>query len=54
MVVGFGLGLGSCLVRFLWSNLFISSIDYYTRCEDFGSLKVYSIYGFCTGFIIIG
>ena len=54
MVVAFGLGSGSCLVRFLCSNLFISGIDYYTRREVFGSLKVYFIYGFCTGFIFIG
>jgi hypothetical protein len=54
MVVVFGLGLGSCLVRFLCSNLFIPGIDYYTRREVFGSLKVYPIYAFCTGFIFIG
>ena len=54
MVVAFGLGSGSCLVRFLCSNLYISGIDYYTRREVFGSLKVYFIYGFCTGFIFIG
>jgi len=54
MVVAFGLGSGSCLVHFLCSNLFISHIDYYTRSEVFGSLKVYFIYAFCTGFIIIG
>jgi len=54
MIVAFGLGSGSCLVRFLCSNLFISSIDYYTHPEVFGSLKVYFIYGFCTGFIFIG
>ena len=53
MVVAFGLGSGSCLVRFLCSNLFISGIDYDTRREAFGSLKVYFIYGLCTGFIII-
>jgi hypothetical protein len=44
MVVAFRLGLGSCLVRFLCSNLFISGFDYYTRREVFGSLKVYFIY----------
>jgi hypothetical protein len=54
MVVVFGLGSGSCLVRFLCSNLFISGIDDYTRREVFGSLKDYFIYGFCTGFIFIG
>jgi hypothetical protein len=53
MVVVFGLGSGSCLVHFLCFNLFISGIDYYTRREVLGSLKVYSIYGFCTGFIFI-
>jgi len=35
-------------------HLFISSIDYYTLREVFGSLKVYFIYGFCTGSIFIG
>jgi len=54
MVVAFGLGSGSCRVRFLWSNLFLSGIDHYTRREVFGSVKVYFIYGFCTGFIYIG
>jgi len=54
MVVAFRLGSGSCLVRFLCSNLFISGIYYYTRCKVFGLLKVYFIYGFCTGFIFIG
>jgi hypothetical protein len=53
MVVAFGLGSGSCLARFLCSNLCISGIDYYTGREVFGSLKVYFIYGFCTGFIFI-
>jgi len=52
MVVVFGLGLGSCLLRFLWSNLFISGIDYYTRGEVFGLLRVYFIYGFWIGFIL--
>jgi hypothetical protein len=46
MVVAFGLGSGSCLVRFVCSNLFISGIDYYTRREVFGLLKVYFIYRF--------
>jgi hypothetical protein len=54
MVVAFWLGSVSCLVRFLCSNLSISGIDYYTRREVFGSLKVSFIYGFCTGFIFIG
>jgi hypothetical protein len=54
MVVAFGLGSGSCLVCFLCSNLFISGIDYYTRREIFGSLKVYFIFGFCTDLIFIG
>jgi hypothetical protein len=54
MVVAFRLGSGSCLVRFHCSNLFISGIECYTRREVFGSLKVYFIYGFCTGFIGIG
>jgi len=54
MIDAFTLGSGSCLVRFLCSNLFISGIYYYTRREVFGSLKVYFIYGLCTGFIFIG
>jgi len=54
MIVVFRLRLGSCLVRFLCSNLFISGIHYYTCCKVFGSLKVYLIYGFCTGLIFIG
>jgi len=49
-VVKFGVGLGSCLVRVLGSNLFISGIDYYTCCEVFGSLRVTLICGFCIGF----
>jgi len=51
MVVGFGLGLSSCLVCFLCSNLFISGIDYYTCRAVFGLLKIYFIYRFCIGFI---
>ena len=50
-------GLGRVLVflvRFLCSNLFISGIHYYTGREVFGLLKVYFIFGFCTGFIFIG
>jgi hypothetical protein len=53
MVVAFGLGSGSCLVRFLCSNLFISGIDYYMRRKIFGSLKVYFIYRFCIGWILL-
>jgi len=36
----------SCrLVHFLWWNLVISGIDYYTRCKVFGLLRVYfSVY----------
>jgi len=54
MVVAFGLGLGSCLVCFLCSTLFISGIDYYTHREVFGLLRVNFVDGFCTGFIFIG
>jgi len=53
MVVALGLGSGSCLVRFLCSNLLISGIDYYTGQEVIGSLKVYFIYWFCIGFILL-
>ena len=53
MVVAFRLGSGSCLVRFICSNRSSSAIDYYTRREVFGSLKVYFIYGFCIGFILL-
>jgi len=53
-VVAFRLWLGSYLVHFLYSNLFISGIHYYKRREVFGLLKVYFIYGFCTGYIFIG
>jgi len=42
------------LVCFLCSNIFISGIHYDMRREVFGSLKVYFISGFCTGFIFIG
>jgi len=52
MIVAFGLELGSCLVCFLCSNLFISGINYYTCCEVFGSRRVYFIYRFCIGFIL--
>ena len=44
MVVAIGSGLGSCLVHCLCSNLFIWGIDYHTRCEVFGSLRVYLIH----------
>jgi len=44
MVVVFGVGLGSCLVRFLHSDHFISDIDQYTCHEVFGSIKVYCIH----------
>jgi hypothetical protein len=54
MVVALRLGSRICLVSFLCSNVFISGIYYYTYREDFGSLKVYYIYGFCIGFILIG
>jgi hypothetical protein len=51
MIDAFGLGLGSCLVHFLCSNLFFSGIDYYTRHEVVRSLKVYLIDRFCIAFI---
>ena len=53
MGVAFGLGSGSCVVCFFCSNLFISGIDYDTHREVFGSLKVYFIYRFCIGFILL-
>jgi len=43
MVITLGLGLGSCLVRFLCSNLFFSGIEYYMRREVFVLLGVYFI-----------
>jgi len=52
MIVAFVLGLGSCHVCFLCSNLFISGIDNYTRRKVFGSLRVYFIGRFCIGFIL--
>jgi len=52
MVVAFLFGLGSCLGRFLCSNLLISGFDFYTRREVFESLRVYFLYGFCIGFIL--
>jgi len=53
MVVTFWLGSGSCLVSFLCSNLFISGIEYYTCHVVSGSLRVYFIYWFCVGFIVL-
>ena len=53
MIVAFGLGSGSFVVHIVCSNLFISGIDYYMCREVFGLLKVYSIYGFCIGFILL-
>ena len=52
MVVAFGLVSGCCLVRFFCSNLFLSGIDYYTRCEVSELLRVYCLYGFCIGFTL--
>jgi hypothetical protein len=49
-----GYGRVLVFVCFHYSNLFISGIDYYKHREIFGSLKVYFIYGLCTGFIFIG
>jgi len=53
MVIAFGLGSGSCLVRVLCSKIFISGIYYYMRREVFESLRVYFVYGFCIGFILL-
>jgi hypothetical protein len=53
MVVAFRLESGTCLVRFPCSTLFISGIEYYTHREVFGSLKVYFIYRFWIGFILL-
>jgi len=53
MVVVFRLGLGSCLVQFVCSNLVISGIDYYTCCKLFGLLRVHCIYGLCIGLILL-
>jgi hypothetical protein len=52
MVVVLRLGSGSCLVRILYSNQYIGGIDYYTRREVFGLLRVYFIHRFCIGFIV--
>ena len=46
-------GLGSCLVQFLCSNLDISGIQFYTRREAFRLLRVYFIYWFWIGFILL-
>jgi hypothetical protein len=53
MVVALRLGSGYCLVRSLCSKQFISVINYYTCHKVFGLLKVYFIYGYCTGCIFI-
>jgi len=53
MVVVFWSGLGSYLVQFLCSNIFISGIDCYMRRVVFRSLKVYFMYRFCIGCIIL-
>ena len=52
MVVVYRLGLDSCIVWFLCSNLLISDIEYYTRREVFESLRVYFVNGFCIGLIV--
>jgi hypothetical protein len=49
----FGLVSGSCLAHFLCSDPFITNIDYYTSRKVFGSLRVYFIYRFCIGFIVL-
>ena len=52
MVVAFGSRSGSCPVYFIYSDLFISGIDYYTQREVFESLRVYCIYGMSIGLIL--
>jgi len=52
MIVVFRLESGSGIVHSLCSNLYIPGIEYYTRREVFGSLRVYYIYRFCIGFIL--
>jgi len=52
MIVVFRFWSGSCPVRFLCSNLFLSGIQYCTCHQVFGSLRVYFIYWFCIGFIL--
>ena len=44
MGVAFRLGSGSCLVDFHCSDLCIPGINYYTRGEVFGSLRVCCIH----------
>jgi hypothetical protein len=51
IVIVFGLGSCSCLVRFLYSNLLISDIDHYTQWDVFGLLRVYLIHLFCIGLL---
>jgi len=53
MVAVFGFGLGSCLVHSLCSDLFISGIDDYMRREVLESLRVYFLYWFCIGCILL-
>jgi len=53
MVDVFGLGLGSCLVRFLCSNQYISSIDYSMCRKVFESLHVHYLHGLCIGFSLL-
>ena len=46
MVVAFGFESGSCLVRFLGSNQWMPGIEYYTRREVLGPLRVCFISAF--------
>jgi len=39
------------VVHFLWSNLFISGIEYYALRKIHQSLSVYAVHGFYNGFI---
>jgi len=52
MVVVFGLGSGSCLLRFLRSSQYISGIDYYMHRKVIGLLRVHFIYALCIGFML--
>jgi hypothetical protein len=52
IVVVLWFGSGSCHVRFLCPNLFISGIDYDTPYEVIGLLRVRFVYGFFIGFIL--
>jgi len=52
MVVAVELRSGSCLIRFLGSNLFILGIKYYMHRRDFGSLRVDFTNGLCIGLIL--